>query len=151
MRNRINMFCGLLPVASVIVWNFTATSFIADAKTFKPLLSKYGSFTCALDYPTAVIQLSQLRLGIPSGVPDSVQCAFGCEGFTGCTSFNYRQQHNASIDDGYCELFMMSPMNCAAAVEYCQFHQVSSLCHCLCVVPLFIDVSKCTRDSNYSN
>ena len=104
--------------------NFIATSFIAETKTFKPLLSIYGSSECAMDSPTAVVPLSKLQVGIPSGVPESVRCAFSCERFQSCTSYNYRKLQNAANDGGQCELYTVSPMNCSID-DSCQHYQVS--------------------------
>ena len=119
-----SMRCGLGLIVLFVDWNIIATSFVVDAKTFKPLLFHSGAAACAIGIPTAVIPMSELQIGIPPGVPDSVQCAFSCEGFKDCTSFNHRWSPNSFVDGGQCELFTTSPRNCSVIDDSCRHYQV---------------------------
>jgi hypothetical protein len=115
---------GLQATFLFVNCNFIGTSFFTEANTFKPLLSTYGSPGCAVDNSMALISVSEVRIGMPSGVPDPVLCAFSCGRFQSCTSFNYRRSRNAANDGGQCELYTVSPRNCTID-EFCQHYQVS--------------------------
>jgi len=116
----------LFIIIIIIIIIITSSSFTVAARLFKPLHLVNGTVGCAVDNATTAIPLSELRIGIPPGVPDSVLCAFGCTGFSDCTSFNYRQSRDDSIDSGQCELYTTPPRNCTISGNHCQHFQVSS-------------------------
>jgi hypothetical protein len=89
--------------------------------SFTPLLLANGSAMCATDQPSLVVTVASI-LGIPDGVPDAVRCGMVCKGYSGCSSFNYRQSSG-----GLCEMYTYTPQNCTTTDKSCMFYQVSVL------------------------
>jgi hypothetical protein len=91
--------------------------------TFTPVVDPVSeSILCATDPPSAIFSLTDVSVGVPVGVPESVICGFSCTGYENCSSYNYRKLPASSAQ---CELFNYSFKTCiVSSNSLCQHYQV---------------------------
>jgi hypothetical protein len=116
------------PLLLLIATVTSLTEKTSGMTSFKPVVDPVSnSILCANDPPTAVVPLAGVSVGVPVGIPDAVVCGFGCTGYDGCSSYNFRKPQS---EPAQCEFHTTVPRNCSTKTltsnEQCHHYEVSS-------------------------